>query len=309
MKWLCKHTPCRNVIYSLLILSLAGFSTKLFAQPDWMNSINGFVEPYRVIPTPACAELSVDNEGNIILLSRNSGLIYKYLAAFNYDSSIVAGGKGRGTEGVIQAAKIVVPNRQQLYVLDAAQSRILLLNTNFKFIHSLDFITSSAFDISLDEIEIIPQTFGVNTIGELFVLNQLDYKIYKFNQQSKISLQFGGTDYGLGSLTNPVDIQAHEDQNIYVSDTLNQRIIVFNNYGLYLYTLDEPLDETWFRFRLFDQYLIYITPFSIHLQFIPTRQMLKIPIKLDSPLIDLQFTKDFIYLLFEKGVYLYKITG
>lgn len=281
----------------------------LSSQPNWLNSIDSFKHPIQTIHIEATHSLLVDSEQNILLLDRKKSLVYKYLAISKYDSAIVIGGKGKGQEAIIQASKISMPNRQQLYILDEAQSRLLLMNTNFKLLRDYDFLNLSTAAPDKGALEIFPISFSVNSFSELYILNQLDAKVYQFNQQLELIRQFGGLDYGAGSLENPNDIHAHIDQRIYVSDTIAQSVTVFSNYGLYLYTLQPSEIANWSKIRLFEQYLIYVTPDSIYIQYLPTRKLIHLPVELATPLVDIQFSRDYIYLLAEKAVYIYNISN
>lgn len=292
----------------IILLIYTCISINALGQPNWIHTIDSFQTPLKVIPVVSANSLLVDSEQNILLLDPQKSLIYKYLSITQYDSSIVIGGKGKGREAITQATKMSMPNRQQLYILDEAQSRLLLMNINFKLLRNFDFLQLASSNSILEELEIFPQSFSVNSFSELYVLNQLDAKVYQFDAKNELVRQFGGLAYGAGSLTNPVDVQAHIDQRVYVSDTLAQSITVFSNYGLYLYTLSSDTILNWKRFHLFEKYIIYVTPNSIYIQYLPTRELIHLPLALASPLLDVYFTKDFIYLLFEGAIHIYSIT-
>lgn len=247
----------------------------------------------------------VDAEGNIILLSEDYGSIYKYLRIARYDSAVVLGGKGSSEEAFLQATKIAAYNRQQLFVLDGVQSRLLVFNPNLKLLRSIDFLKLQQ---ASDEItQLFPLSFSVNAFGEIFILNQFDNRIYKFNPAGSLELSFGGTDYGEGRLYAPFELHAHTDQRIYVADSMQEGIVVYDRFGLFLQRLVQP-PGSWKSFRCFEQYVVYIAPGLIQLQYVPTQQVMQIPLPADSGLRDVYFTKDFIYLLLDQKVEIYQVS-
>lgn len=282
----------------------------LTAQPTWLAD-SLLERPQRMLAVPPSGQLLVDQEQNIVLLGDKGQLMYKYLALFAYDSSIVIGGKGSGSEAFIHASKLAATSRMEVYVLDDAQSKILLFNPNFKLIRALDFLEISSIDRPfLDELDILPISFDINVLGDLFVLNQHDNRIYRYNSRGELDGTFGGMDYGAGQLLRPVDVVAHTDQRVYVSDTNQQQVHVFDAYGLYVQALELGAGSaagSWHRFRCYEAYGLYIGQEALVLQHFPTRQSYRVPLEWDQALLDVQLNKDFLYLLFKNAVYIYPL--
>lgn len=255
---------------------------------------------------PICDQLEVDNELNIYLLSREELRIYKYLNITHYDSSIVIGGQSQREEGLSNPAKLDLNNRQSLYVLDDIARRIILLNTNFQLVRQLDFLDVDPTLIRFEEQQdLFPQSFCLNTVGEIFVLNQLDNRVLKMNLFGEIETIFAGTNYGEGSLFQPVDIQATIDNLIFVSDIKQQKITVFNNFGTFQSNIRPKGVIKWNSFHIFENYLICFNERQILIQNLLDNSFQESTFPQGVLVKDVYVNRQFIYLLMENAVLLY----
>ncbi len=251
-------------------------------------------------------QIEVDNEGNIYLLSNTYQSIYKYLSITRYDSSIFIGGQSQREEGLSNPVKISSDNRQSLYVLDDVARRIILLNTNFQLIREMDFLElNTSIDRFIDQQDVFPQSFCLNLAGEIFVLNQLDNRISKTNVFGEIEISFGGTDYGEGSLYHPVDIQASSDNFVFVSDTSSQQLMVYNNFGIFQYSIKPETSIRWKAFHLFEKFLICFNEHSMSIHYLIDQSSKEFHFPDTKPVKDLYINRQFIYLLQENAVLLY----
>lgn len=183
--------------------------------------------------------------------------LYKYLKISQLDSVIRIGGKGIGREGLSNPTELAIPNRQATYVLDRDNRRILLLNTNLKILREIDFLNLSVRLASGSDVFITPESFAVNSTGELFVLNLDDNTIYKFDVQGRFEMQFGGVDYGAGSIYEPAFIAAVGNNRLGVLEPEANRILLFDRFGIFQYTLPLPKSDTpWKGFQAFGDVII-----------------------------------------------------
>lgn len=247
-------------------------------------------------------QIETDPEGNIYLIDSKKNKITKLFIENNYDSVYTIGGMSGRQEGFLHIAQLCSKNRQTIYVLDDAQRRISLLNTNLKVTGGLSFLTAEG-----EEADIMPTNFEVNGAGELFVLNGLDNKIYKFDNNGKQVLSFGGQDYGDGNLQNPTQIAISDDNKIYVLDTLAGEIKVFDMYGIFLEKIFiKKIMENSKKISLFAKDLIMQDNKAFIVLHLPTLKTisLEIPVLLQH-YTDISVNKIGIYLLIDNKIYIY----
>lgn len=185
------------------------------------------------IEAEGAEQLLVDNEENIILLYPEEAILKKYLAP-SYDSVLVYGGASQLQDGMVHPIKVVLFSRQDIYILDEAVQQFILLNKDFSEVGRISLqdeaFTSYSEDLS-DGFQAIDFTIGPG--GAVYLLNQLDAQIYKFNSFTGIEWVFGGVNYGEGSLEEPTTI-GRDDQIIYVYDQNLSAIKLYDLYGNYL---------------------------------------------------------------------------
>ncbi|MEL6256535.1 MAG: hypothetical protein AAFR87_31320, partial [Bacteroidota bacterium] len=241
-------------ILSVSIFLLLLQSSGVFAQWDKIGQVEATFHVVKNIPR--ANQIEVDAEGNIFLLDSREGFLYKYLKSAKYDSTVVVGGISTRDDGFLHPKKLAVKNRQDFYLLDDLGRKIVLLDKELKVVESSDFYaisSSSTIDIP-DEFE--PYSFDISSAGETFVLNKFNNRIYKINAFGKIESAFGGLDYGRGSLYEPEDVQLSPQNRVYIGDVENQRISVFDMFGVYLKDEELTEDLKWERFHIHESLLI-----------------------------------------------------
>lgn len=268
-------------------------------------------KPEKIITADAVFNsLDIDTEGNIILLDREQGQIYKYLYISDFDSSITIGGKSHRNEGFLNPVKLSVKNRQNLYVLDDVARRVILLNTNFKVSGEINFLTLNTQGTNaFGEDEIYPVNFDTSVDGTLFILNQLDNKIYVINPFGELVNTFGGLDYGAGALSQPVDIQVNDKNFVFVSDTVEQEIKVFDNFGIFRTTMIPGAGFRWDGFSISKNYLICFDKTQIFLKNLVSGKGIRFQTGKQVNLNDIKLKGDYLYLLLENEVHLYPLTS
>lgn len=242
-----KGNPC--VI--LFVLCVVTFQTSLLAQS--LDTLK--LRLVRHIPlTKEFDELELDSEGNVLLLDTKNNQICKYYADKQYDSLFCIGGKGSRKEGFLSLTHINASNRQLVFVLDAANRKIVTLNTNLKPIQNADFLAQER-----EGFEMLPVAFDVNSWGDLYVLNEFDNKVYRFTASGFSGISFGGLDYGKGSLLAPAEVIVAENNDVYVFDIQNQVVSVFDVYGVYKNKIILPKGLLlWNKCTLFAQNLLLV---------------------------------------------------
>ena len=256
------------------------------------------------LPTTDCAQMEVDSEGNVYLLHTGENKLFKYLSGSGFDSLISLGGKSVRQEGLIQPIKFSASNRQNTYVLDEASRRILVLSPNFRVNEAIDFTKLNyGFELQKNSQDIYPLSFDVNPAGELFVLNQWDNKVYKL-LPGEITLAFGGTDFGEGSLWNPTDIRVSSDNLIWVKD--EQVLKVYDAFGHFRYTVHPKAPFKWQQFRLQGNFLLCFDQHTLFMRHLSTQESSLHTFPDHDSVVDIQLSREYVYLLFRNTLALYK---
>lgn len=250
----------------------------------------------------------MDQEGNVFLLQPEKHKLHKYFAATAYDSVLSIGGKGIGKEGFNFPTKISVPNRQNVFLLDYMNRRLVHLNTNLKVIDDVSFLTLE-LGVPEDETESLwPISFAVGPTGELFLLNQENLKIYKLTAAGKLERTFAGLDYGTGSVVDPWDITINSGNLIFAVDSTEQIVSIFDLFGTYQYSLSIPMDFRWKRIVVFDHRIFFLGAHRIFIYDTFSKYGSAVDPGGTERLIDAAASRDFIYLLFENKVNLYRLS-
>lgn len=288
-----------------IVLSMFVFLYQGYAQWDKIGQKEAAFHILNEIPN--ASQIEVDAEGNIFLLDTGGGFLYKYLKSAQYDSTVVVGGISTRDDGFLHPKKLAVKNRQDFYLLDDLGRKIVLLDKELKVVESSDFYaisSSGSIDIP-DEFE--PYSFDISSAGETFVLNKFNNKVYKINAFGKIESVFGGLDYGQGSLYEPEDVQLSPQNRVYIGDVENQRISVFDMFGIYLKDEDLPGDLEWESFHIHESLLILWNESELALINSLSREKMQYRISDNFKLMDLYIGREFIYMLSENEVHLYPI--
>jgi hypothetical protein len=277
--------------------SLAAQTDSLFDTPSLViDSIPGGI-----------TDMEVDQEGNLYLLQTDKHRLHKLFKMTGYDSLQTIGGKGLGEEGFDHPSKITVPNRQNVFILDQMNRRLVQLNTNLKVIADVNFLTLESKLLSAKVESFWPISFAVGPSGELYFLNQDDIRIYKFTTAGTLERAFGGLDYGAGSLSEPIDIVLNAANLVFAVDSTHQKVSIFDLYGTYQYNLAFPLDFRWKQMSAVEENLIFLGDHKLFIYNMFSKKGQIFRIARPEKLIDAVASRDFIYLLFENQVDLYPL--
>ncbi|HHY14170.1 MAG TPA: hypothetical protein GX526_05990, partial [Thermoanaerobacterales bacterium] len=139
---------------------------------------------------------------------------------------------GKKMDGVQLPIDIAVDEDGKIYVAD--------IDGRCIWVHNIDGSFISKIEPEEDEDLFLPRSLGINSRGELIVLSY--DKIWKMDTNGDIIAKYGGHGYGDGQLgaegsefyIGPSGLSLDSDDNIYVSDTINNRIQIFDKNGKYL---------------------------------------------------------------------------
>lgn len=252
-------------------------------------------------------KIETDQEGNVYLLSPTKHRLLKLLRSTAWDSVITVGGKGIRSEGFNFPSQIHVPNRQSIYLLDYQNRRLFKLNVNLKVIREINFLTLQGQVPDSEVSDLFPSEFAIGPTGELFLFNQNDFKVYKFNIDGRFERAFAGVDFGEGSVNDPCGIAMNSESNVFVMDCEEQEVIVYDLYGMYLYRLPVPMPFYWTSAKVYGRTIIYLDDENVFFYNTFTKNAGPHLIS-DAPIRDISFNGEFMFVLYENKVNLHRIT-
>lgn len=217
--------------------------------------------------------VALDEEANLIVVSRDHNHVSRYLANQGYDSVVTFGGTAFGRDGLNGPLEVSVPNRQSIYLLDAGNRRILLLNPNMRMVREMDFRTTDFAENGEPGLFLNPAHITATATGELFVLNQDDNQVFKINRFGQRELVFGGTAYGDGTLLGPARIIADAQQRFWVLDTIKRQLLLFDLSGTYRRAYPFPNNTNCVDVDIQADFILWTTPTGPILQHLPTGQV------------------------------------
>ena len=94
----------------------------------------------------------------------------------------------------------------------------------------------------------LSMTLAVDGLGNIFVLDQMNYQVYKFDTQGEFTDRFGSKGSEPGQFTSPQAIAVNGQGEVFIDDFSG--ILVFDSNGTYLrtipwsYTLGSPMGMT-----------------------------------------------------------------
>ncbi len=215
--------------------------------------------PERNVPVPTADRLAVDQEGNLLLLATDVHRLCKLLVRFDYDSTYCIGGPGVSGDGFASPTELHVVNRQEVYVLDPNNRRIVVLGVDLAVLRELDFESTPLRTPDPEPPRYItPVSMAIGNTGELYVLSSEDYTVYKFDLYGRFERRFGGLDYGEGRLVRAGALVLTSDQTLYVSDTAAQSLTVYDKFGAFQYRLSPRLGRRWSAVRAVGRHLLFV---------------------------------------------------
>ncbi|NCB52630.1 MAG: hypothetical protein EOM54_12245 [Clostridia bacterium] len=214
------------------------------------------------------AGTAVDSAGNIYVVDKKNNRVVKYNSIGVYQSSFNSadsgGGQFSGPYG------IAIDSNDNIYVMDSGNQRVQKFNSSGAYVSQFsDGITTTlAMFIAIDssdniyitenttkkvfkynsagvkQLEIsVTQTssngirgVAVDSDGTIYVGAQ-DCKIYKYSTDGTYISSFGEDGSEPGELNGIKGLKADSQNNIWVADTVNNRISVFSSAGAFIRTI------------------------------------------------------------------------
>ena len=144
----------------------------------------------------------------------------------------------------VYPGNMAVDSKDQLYIVDKANQRILLFDSSLKFEKEILVKESRGLkDVKVDEM------------GRIYALSAIDGSICVYNDQGNLLLRFGSRGADKGKFDFPTSLAIDRKGLIYVTDQHKNQVLVFNNKGRFLYAFSQL---GWREGRLHRPSFIYI---------------------------------------------------
>ena len=180
----------------------------------------------------APVDLTFDSSGNMYVVDSGNCRIQKFDSSGNYLSQFGTCGSADGEFGDLSGSKIMIDVSGNIYVI------YFDLNTLYydiqKFDSSGNYISKFGAIGSGNGEFYDPKDIGIDSSGNIYVVDSGNCRIQKFDSSGNYLSQFGTCGSGNGEFSSPTDIKIDSSGNIYVSDNGSTRIQKFDSSGNYL---------------------------------------------------------------------------
>jgi DNA-binding beta-propeller fold protein YncE len=170
--------------------------------------------------------LAVAANGGMVIADRRSGRILKTDARGNLRGS-VAYFDPRGLSATRAPRFVRTDYIGNVYVSDASNARISIYDSRLRPVSSLSPPYAA---LELPEGSISGLAFG--SYGEFYMADLLNGRIFRFDASGRFLAQFPGDEETLPPLNRPMGLAcANLDGAVYVCESGNAQIVVFDNLG------------------------------------------------------------------------------
>ncbi|MDY6933996.1 MAG: NHL repeat-containing protein [Spirochaetota bacterium] len=119
---------------------------------------------------------------------------------------------------------LAIDKKNQLYVVDRANKRILVFNESGKYIRGITIKEGLG---GFNDVK-------VGEDGNIYAIDTLKGRVYIFNQEGKLLRKFGERNKGEGKFDFPVSLAVDRRGLVYVIDRHKNRLLVYNQKGDYI---------------------------------------------------------------------------
>lgn len=232
------------LVACLLISALVGCSarsSKKLSQPEFQSPADIKLRPISVIGgvlgssrLSSPSDLILDQSGSVYILDSGNNRLVKLGPGGAFLKEV--GGFGGGTNQFRQPAALAFDGGINILVADSENRRLVKYDRNLNYAGSID----TYLDMSQTE-----RNFGLvggvafTRQGDVLLSDIEEDRILRLDSFYNMSGEFGGFGYGFGQLRNPGGIAVDSRDQVYVADSGNGRIAVFNPFGKFIRSIGE----------------------------------------------------------------------
>lgn len=214
------------IFFLLLLLSTAMAQQPKVSQAIYLYTLIG--DSASQVQLKCARGLSVDLSGFIYISDTENNRILK----LNPEGEIIKsiGGFGWEKEQFYTPVDICTGSALDVFVADYNNHRIQRYDKDLNYISSL--YSDEKWD---EEFQFAyPKSITVSIHGDLFLIDGENVRLLKLNSFGEPEMSFGDFAEGKGRLLDPVQLAMGPQDRIYVSDSQENRIVVFDYFGNYL---------------------------------------------------------------------------
>ena len=177
--------------------------------------------------------MTVDNYGNIYIVDAGNNRLLKLDSLYNPIAEM--GGQGHQA-GLLDLPQFIsIDNNLNLVVSEEGNRRISRFDSKLNFVEIIDF-----FDFD-NELEYgFPSGVTTSEYGEIWAADKEKNRLVIYDSFGAFKQTVGDFGYSGGQLYSPEKIIRYKS-NYFVCDGGNKRIIVYDEYGDYLYKFEQSL--------------------------------------------------------------------
>lgn len=178
--------------------------------------------------------IAIDLLGNIFITDTGNDRVVKCDEEGRFLAE--TGGFGWEAGEFNRPTYISTDNGLNVYVVDAQNKRIQRFDHNLNFISTIEIKEESDFSGFG-----LPEGIAITPSGEILVSDIEGDFLIKLNNLFEYERAFGGFESVGGSLRDPKGVFVSQDGDVYVADSQNDRVVVFDPFGNILKSFGEKI--------------------------------------------------------------------
>jgi sugar lactone lactonase YvrE len=172
----------------------------------------GFSDSNFVIPL----DITIDKNNDVYVLDAGAKRIKKFTSDGHFINAF-------GDENLLEPWSITVDNNDNIYVVDAKSHNVKKFTTDGKFVQQWG--SQGNLDGQFEK----PISVATDEVGNIYVSDSENHRIQKFTSDGKFKMKWGKFGTYPSQFNRPGGLTVSAaDHQVYVVDTMNNRIQVFN---------------------------------------------------------------------------------
>jgi len=128
-------------------------------------------------------------------------------------------------DGEFRAPNAITADQDgNIYVVDTGNQRVQVFDKTGKFMRIINGSKDGRGTSNL----VNPRGIGLDSQGRIFVISNLTHYIHAFDKNGQQLFVFGGNGSSNGQFSLPNGLLTTPNGEIYITDTINQRVVVFD---------------------------------------------------------------------------------
>jgi DNA-binding beta-propeller fold protein YncE len=178
--------------------------------------------------------IAVDFQGNIFIADTGNDRVVKCDGQGRFLAE--TGGFGSGAGEFNRPTYMATDNGLNLYVVDAQNQRIQRLDRNLNFISTIQIGEDQDFP-GLG----LPEGIALTPSGEMMISDTEGDLLIQLSSLTEYKTAYGGFGEMEGGLRDPLGVHVDRNGQVYVADSRNDRVAVFDQFGNFLRSLGEKV--------------------------------------------------------------------